>query len=383
MGTHACTRIQNENDYIEMHTRWDGFPQEIKQDLNNLFNDWEATHAKLVETSTVVDCANYHQWIKDLGQFIQHSKINPTVESLSALFCMKCLVHHHVLPFRNEASKKTNDYWGENNPDVVAIINGNEFSFNKKKKIKNTQENSIEEGFSIVRLITSTQEGVFLDVKVKNFNDQDFLNTVFSLPQLWRNFHFSTRVKQENYNDSTNIIDRYNNKFVQFYNAPEGYSFLSKGRVKSEDEIINNVSSRIPFDLYINSLATHLFMRDPGNILPLTKGQQNHNIEPVATVEVCGNRLSLIAVQLSNISINDLEAKKDMLYKFVDYVRENEQPFCDRYDINMDYNELLILEDKYKLALDYEKGLVKYFMTSIESIDNKNTAIKKANFKII
>lgn len=370
MGTHACTRIQNDNDYIEMHTRWDGFPQEIKESLNNLFNDWEATHAKLVETATVIDCSNYHEWIKDLGQFITQTKAMPTVESMSALFCMKSLVHHHVLPFSNKESKELNDYWGESNPDVVAIVKGNDITFNKKKKIKNAKENSIEDGFSIVRLQTLEAEGVFVDVKVKNFNEQEFLNTVFTLPQLWRNFHFSTRVKQSDYKNTTNIVHGYNNKFTQFYNTPKGYAVFSSKNINSKEDIIDNIMSIIPFDFYVNTLATHLFMRSPGNILPLTKGQQNHNIEPVATVEIYGNRLHLLAVEFA--SMPDLETKKDMLYKMVDYLKQNEQPFCEKYDIDLEYNELLLLQDKYKLALDYEKGLVKYFMTSIEQIDNKD-----------
>lgn len=41
MGTPATTRIASENDYIEHHTRWDGYPDDIKKNIISMVERWE------------------------------------------------------------------------------------------------------------------------------------------------------------------------------------------------------------------------------------------------------------------------------------------------------------------------------------------------------
>ena len=43
MGTRATTRIQSKDDFIELYTRWDGFPGEIKSNLKSIFDIWKFT----------------------------------------------------------------------------------------------------------------------------------------------------------------------------------------------------------------------------------------------------------------------------------------------------------------------------------------------------
>lgn len=367
MGTHACTRIQKEKDYIETHTRWDGFPSEIKRNLKNLISLWENTHKELEQNCSKMPATNYLQWIDNLGQFIAKTKANPTLESVCALFCAKSLVHHHVFPVENEASKELNSYWGEGSPDVVAVLQEDKsYLFNKTKKIKTAKSREIESGYSIVR-IYKEEKGAYVDVKVKDFDQQEFLNIFFTLPQLWRNIHISTRVPREDNYKTTPILNDYNHKLQYFYNRPKSYGMFDRD-IQSKEDIIDNVNSMIPFDLYINALATHLFIASPGKILPLTKGQQNHNLTPVASITILNNRLSILSIDFNEEKT--IEQKTDMLYKVVDYLKEDEQLFADMYVVSPEFNTMGLLEDSYSMFIEYEAGLVNYFMSTIEASDN-------------
>lgn len=81
MGTHATLRIQKSNDYIELHSRWDAFPQEMIENLFNLEEDY----------TKIIDFIKYNikdndgfsilkEWINDFEKLIENYKKNKNIE---------------------------------------------------------------------------------------------------------------------------------------------------------------------------------------------------------------------------------------------------------------------------------------------------------------
>lgn len=386
MGTRACTRIQSKDDYIEMATRWDGFPDEIKEHLTNLINEWESTHAILKSKNSVMLGNAYANWIDDLGALIADAKVNPTIEKLTVLFCAKSFTHHHVMP----CSKQENSlkYWGAGFPNVVASINNykevvdassnnsNEVSytsllFDKEPIHINVASKDIEDEYSIVRIVDIQDNEYYVDIKVKNYEHQEFLNKVLSINQLWRNIHYSTQVEMAS-DDITSILWSYNSTIERFYSNVCHLEKDSESYNKALQKSISSVNRMIPFDMSINSLATHFCIVQPGKAFPLTVAQQNHQEQPVAIIKIINSRLSDFSIDFTGLN---QEQKIELMNEAYTYLLDEEYDFEEINGVEADHGHIgigviaedqnIVVKENDELYFAYENNLCHYLTSTI------------------
>jgi hypothetical protein len=408
MGTHACTRIQKDGDFIEMHTRWDGFPDEIKANLKGAVASWEAlssyTLEQIKEKGLVLP--ELEKWAKDVQVWMQDVKANPTAEAYAAMLCNESFNHHHVLPVHTEASADTLDYWGYDNPDVVMTIKGqDDFLYTKKSKINasKVKETPVSEEFFMVRIkdeseanvgADNLQEHTFLDIKVKDMTQDEFRQVVLSLPVFWLELHNLVRqpaFDRENeevrnqqfafYKENPLVRSISDYKLQHFYSASKKYDDMRDGVLRSQEKLLDNICSSIPFDFGSNVLASHLYFLSAGKIQPMTRGEElwasKQSADKFLQVGVLNDeqRTNLIVMQDSK-----LEMSADWLNTYVDSTVERFTRLTNQLNKDFTYGvqpQYVITEGK-NVGFNYEKSMLAYFhlLTTVDHDMKPNKKLK-------
>ncbi len=343
MGTHATLRIQKSNDYIELHSRWDGFPQEMIENLFNLEEDY----------TKIIDFIKYNikdndgfsilkEWINDFEKLIENYKKNKNIELTTLLFSTRSFSHFSPLPHKAEESLL--DYWGKDEPDLALYLENFSFLgevYDEENDDYITQEipkvsvikKDIEDKYKILRIYSSEEEA-YLDLKYYNLEDKEVIEKILLLPFFLKEI---TTVFEHNLNLKNNII--WNSLFrtlTSFYNSKNESSRYYRFGFRNDKELLEDLISSIPFDIFVNQLSIHLMLLFAGKMLPITNAEALSDYKPDIILNLKNDRLSNISFDISNqnldiqnikSNLNNFEAQYSKQFKVspidVDYIKLN------------------------------------------------------------
>jgi len=372
MGTHASTRIANEHDYIEHHTRWDGFPPEIVESIKSLPTAWQEAIDNIKEklNSDEQGTFSLKDWTVSFEKLLHEYTANPTIEAASVLLCFLSFSHHHVLP--NKASDDLLNYWGEGNPDVTAQLVGNDFVYTYQEDYDaddvvhptiEPKPKQISPEFKVMRIYAINNEGKLLDTdyvdfKYKNLTEEDLFKTVLTLP-LSRT--------ECNALDSIDSLVRLTRKLSAFYKPSGEYALYRREedkprsldeRKNSIEESVDYALSMIPFDLDVTAFGKHITLAQPGNIYPLTKGERLSHYDISFKIGIYDGRMNQVYCNIPN---KDEEDISDLVQNIANYYGQR----CDHFDhyhkIDSieDIQFIKLIHDDVFYGINYEETLIK------------------------
>lgn len=403
MGTPATTRIANEHDYIEHHTRWDGFPDEIIGYMKKLSSNWENALELFKEkiTDDSQGTVGLTEWASNFQKLIEQHEKEPTIETTSLLLCFLSFTHHHVLP--HKAPDDLLSYWGEEEPDVTAQLINGVFTYSKSDEYNDEDEENTEaveqpevnvvvknipDDFKVMRIYHLNKEGQlteddYVDFKYKDITEEDLFASVLHLPLFLRDVYTLTKItrterKNKDYKDDS--LTRLFQKIAEFYQPTSEYIRYGRDshdkirtlaeRKKSISDSLDNADSMIPFDLYTSSLGNHIALANPGKVFPLTKGESLSEYTVSFKVAMFDNRLNSIYCNIPNKSeeemlslLNDVTLRFDFrMHRFNNYHKVDNiseqieflQLICDETYLGIHYEETLIslMENQYSIEMN-------------------------------
>lgn len=403
MGTPAATRISKNNDYIELHTRWDGIPDVIKDQILNIPVEWQTSIDlfKKSITDTAFESPLIREWLMDLETTLHEYVQSPDLEKAALFFAGRSFVHHHPLPVDTGDSNLL-EYWGKGNPDVVAKL-GDTITFEQSEHY-NEDDDLVESDVSAVDLFAKninkdykvlriemleiddeTGEVIpthsYIDLKYKNINEDELRGEILLLPLFWRDLYTVSKKVEDDLNTSgdkkhfnqmmNKPLLKLTRKLKSFYTTTKKYTafgcdptdkvFTSKEKIEARENIIDLVEGLIPFDMYTNSLATQLAVRFPGKVFFMTASENLSNPTPDMTVYLSGDGMSKLFV-----TVNDEHEATQFLTDVQSTFKARESKFL--LDHNLVDNQKtypLIHDDKNLLiGIDYE-------MTVIDVMENQ------------
>ncbi len=369
-------RIYNKNktDFIDLHNRnFDGDIIRVKKELKNQKIYWKNFIAQIQADliNTEYDFEELMAWSERFEQFLKVDDYFPSFENLSALFIMKAFNQHHILPNYNHDSKQLLEFWGYKEPNLNLVFDGVKSNFTAKfyDIVLEPKKVDLKE-FKIVRIQTHDENGktIFTDIKIRNFDRKQFLFDILTLPEFWRNFHFVSRKKKI---DGAIKDPAYelNKSLNLFYTPNKNFSIISQIG-KNKKEIFENVKSESPFNLYVNSLAMHIFFTQPGLALPLTAKEQlwSNNNEPAMTITINQNEVNLLTINYSSNSIEN----KSTLEEFSEQFSEREQMFAKFFDLGQYSGGQYLLTTHEEFAFVYETNMIALFDSLTKLDKHKN-----------
>jgi uncharacterized protein YxjI len=380
MGTPATTRIANENDYIEHHTRWDGFPEEIKDKMISMSDRWEFAIEQLKEklNDDNQGTVGLTKWVEDFEQALIDYKTNPKIDMSSMLLCFHSFAHHHVLP------TKTNDdilsYLGEDSPDITAQILNGEFTYtfdeDGNQPVVEVIRKEIPAGFKVMRIHAIDDDGKlvddnYVDFKYKNISEDDLFASIIHLPLFLRDIYTLTKMTRTEKKSLVGQLDPLTmllQKMAEFYKPTTEYVRFSSSevdairtkaeRLQSIQESLEAAHSMIPFDLDITSFGSQIAFANPGNVLPLTKGEQLSEYDISFKVGLFESRLNYIYCNIPNKEENDMLALLNDVVLHFDYRmhRFNTYHKVDNIGDNVQFSKLL--SDEVFFGMPYEATII-------------------------
>lgn len=385
MGTHASTRIANEHDYIEHHTRWDGFPPEIVESIQSLPTAWQTAIENIKEKLNADELGTFalKNWAISFEKLLNDYIEKPTIEATSLLLCFLSFSHHHVLP--NAASNDLLGYWGEDNPDVTAQLLGNSFvytyqeDYDADEVVHPTIElasKQITSEFKVMRIYSVDNDGNMLDTdyvdfKYKNMTEEELFSTVLKLPLFMRDLYTVTKMSSSEKEAIDHDIDSLvslTRKLSQFYKPTSEYALYSRNendkirnkneRKKSIEDTKDYAVSMIPFDLDVTTLGTHISLSQPGNIFPLTKAERLGRYEISFKVGLYSSRLNDI---FCNIPNKEADEVVELVQSVANHYEERINHFDHYHKIDsIDNIQFMKLEqNEVFYGISYEETLIK------------------------
>lgn len=353
MGTSACIRIIKDGDYIEHHSRWDGFYDVFQKKVDSISVSWQNSINHIRDNVN----KDYHsplleEWLDSIEGLVAQNQLNPTIENTSVLLSAADFSHYHPLPIDTVGSRDMNDYWGIDNPQFSAKITGNgkiKYSENPNQKVAVRDMNTSLSEYDIIR-ITSIEEGseldTYIDLKVRKGYIPLVVEKVYRLPQLYRDILQVSRlplsmrkevhVKGGLFSLAQSLKDYYNpleyfDKMKKIHHENESWDMSTKASRKLDyDMVLDEVLSSIPMDMTISSFSSQVCMSCPGIVLPLTKKEQLSDYKPVYHMYLDESRLPNVFLELHGIdwlkivngAITDEEGYRD--HHGIDYFPELE-----------------------------------------------------------
>lgn len=420
MGTHATTRIATENDYIEHHTRWDGFPTEIAYAINHSISRWKQSVIILKEKLKDHDSAILQEWIADLEDFLNKSESNLTLEAASVMLCNRSFTAHHILPF--SAPDNLLSYWGKGNPDLTAFIKDNKFDFKthyeESEDYEDDSLDSVEQeieipngaidSISVIPKRISSEYKVarvynnsdtsgspdYVDIKYKDISEIDLVKKIIRLPQLMRDIYSVIKapisVQYDNMNTYNLPIFSLVNKLGYFYTPTKNYSRFrsrydnekdtartSKGREQDKLSVLDDIRSLIPFDFSIENVSIHLSLATMNKVAPLTEAERLSDY-PISLFIVVGqdSRLSKLYASIPELNY---DSHISVLDECMNEIKEHEIKYKTQHNLsieNLNIGEYLHgtdVEGKPFIGFNYESNLVDLMLDEYDiELQNKN-----------
>lgn len=412
MGTSACTRISANNDYIELHTRWDGFHKEISDDVNNLLTEWKAAFNFLKESIQKNNQGTFGltEWISNLEQLINDYESNKTIENLTVLLSSRSFSHHQVLLHKADyidfKGNKANglNYQGKDNPTMTFNIENGKvdskvheihFDYTLNEEVDaaplipiQLTPKSIDPIYKVARISKVMENGEFdpnyyLDVKFKDMTDEKLAFLVMRLPQFFRDVYTVTKEVYEDtdayYDKSFKPIYRLGQKFSYYYDITKKYNSepsskkakncstqknrTSEERAKSKEDLLNMINRIIPLDFGVSAMATHLFITGVGQILPVTEAEKLSDYPISVNIGVLDSRLAHVVVNIPGKNEGEMT---ELLDKCTNSIAIHEVDFNKHHNLDIK----LELGEYFKgipglshpfIGIPYEKNLIHFF----------------------
>ncbi len=332
MGTRATTRICNDTDYIQTYTRWDGFEEDIKWDLENLISNWRSSldYFKKKLENEPKGVLNMSKWVSDFENLLDEASKNPSIDLYTLLFCIKSFNHHHPLTICDDDINL-----GDDVPDFIMKYDGfgnNTFintEDNDCNEILNVEikAKDISSEYRVMRIYMADSNGelnkkAYTDLKYRNISEKEIFDHFINMPLFWRDFYNVGKEKKdillsERPNDlGNNNIFRLLRKISYFYKGTDQYSaFKNREPIKVDDEsrlirtqeICEDIIALIPFDMYANVFGTHLALSLPGKVMPLTKAESISEYEISLEFCIIDERASYIFCNIPSLSDEEMK----------------------------------------------------------------------------
>lgn len=330
MGTRAKTAIHHQEDRITVYTNHDGYHDVIKNDIKNLTDDYHQS-VELLRTLISSDNHVLSPWLQNLELLLQSHATQPTVNTTSALLCMKELQSH------NPCDR-------DSNPDLCAHFTPKKvWQFRQLAAPK--KATMVDPDYYVVRLLNGDPEELvdgnlsFVDCKIHRSVDIHTLNdAVVQLPLFWRTFLQTVNLPY--YSFATDIqrkairypLFKIQQTLKQLY-YPHSYfqSLFTFNRDKpstfeeQHHQLQQIAHSMIPLSLHAGSFLSHLMIRFPGFVYPLSTKEKLSQPAITHSFFIDTERLNNIwiplqttdewaAMQQSNLSLNQLIEQEEEYY---------------------------------------------------------------------
>lgn len=381
MGTPATTRIASENDYIEHHTRWDGFPEEIKEKMISMVDRWDLAIASLKEklNDDNQGTVSLTKWVDDFEQALNDYKANPTIEMSSMLLCFLSFTHHHILP--NKSTHDMLSYWGEDCPDITAQLLDGEFTYSigedGPQPVVDVVRKEIAAEFKVMRIYAVDEDGKlsddhYVDFKYKNINEEELFASIIQLPLFLRDIYTLTKMSKTEKKSLEYKLDPLTSmlqKMAEFYKPTTEYLRFSgsdsdvvrtaEERRAAMEDSLDWCQSMIPFDLDITSFGNQIALTNPGNVVPVTKGERLSDYEISFKVAMYDSRNNYIYCNIPNKEESEMLTLLNDVVLHFDY-RMHRFNNCHKVDnVAEPVQFSKLLSDEVFLGLAYEETIVK------------------------
>lgn len=320
MGTRAFFSITDNTDHIPLYTRWDGFEEEIKADILELDRIHQSNIDVLKNNFNLSPFMT--QWFIEYQELIQEYKNNPNVSLTAKLLSMLSFVHSSPEPIFKDKDTLSFD---NNSYDFNFNIKTNKKSKNAKinlhiNEIKNFKILRVYHDENIITTKDSLDNKPYIDLKFKNIDNNELAKQIHLLPFFIRDFHVSfLPFYKKNDFPFIKLLRTISNFYNDQYQLLSYKEYKKTNSFEDEKKMIEDkfehARSMIPFDLYLKNFCTHLFLRFPTQVEPLTYSEAVYSnaIEPDVQIFLCGNRFYYIGSNTEK-SIIEEEAKKQIKY---------------------------------------------------------------------
>lgn len=365
MGTPAKIDFRDGRDVIELFTRWDGFSEDIRNHIKQTIENWQKSVDFLEQALPGTPSGQGYtlKWVERLKKALAQHRAHPSARSLATLYVGRSFTHAHPIYRDLKDGEDRNGYWREGEPDVECKMNEVGVPQFNKKRVPPEAE-IVPEEWETLRLIevdaSSTEAtGNEVDVKYRAGHRHEVLEALVRIPQLYRNLHQVCKVKfEEGYWEEVNKAGwirqmRSINKMDAYYRpAPPYDRFLGKAknlnfstaedRAKLAKEIMLNVESLLPMEVFVATIPNHLcfalpdIVRLPGSI------EQTQAGDPDITVLVDDSRVP-------SIFINGVDQDMEFLRSTHEAVMQDEAEYRAAHGIpyGPEYKPSFVRFEKY------------------------------------
>lgn len=378
MGSSTSTKIINHNDSINVFTRWDGFREEIQNDLNNLTEIWNNQIyliKKLFDEKGDLGTSEIKEWIVQMELFINNYSINRSVDTACVLLSNINLNHNRPIPYAGD--KEYLNYLGFKQADNIYNIQTNKFVENYKnnkasvdnlkdfKTCKIESENKQKIGFKFKDL---TEEEILLDICLMPL----FIRDLYTIAkELFYKNKYEPSFFEEINKRSIPFL-KYCMKLNMLYSPTSHYSIRENDKVFTEEEKEADLKNKIyeaiafsPLEFNDGTLINFLSLKHPGKILPLTNNEINLNKK---------SDLKIFMPNENSIEIIGEHLTDKFRTSLVKQFNDKEKYFASNYGLLEPNKNFVIALDKKenKLTVDIIRSLV-YVMNNQRDIEQINT----------
>lgn len=381
MGSSTSTKIVDNNDSINVFTRWDGFKEDIGNDLNNLSEIWSNQIyliKKLFNEKGDLGTYGIKEWIVDMELLINNYSLNKTVDTACVLLSNINLNHNRPIPYAGD--KEYLNYLGFKQADNIYNIQKNTFVENYKKKRDNQSIDNLKD-FKICEI--SSEDKQKIGFKFKDLTEEEILLDICLIPLFIRDIYtiskefFYKKKYDHSFFEKINIRSvpflKYFLKLNMLYSPTSHYSIRENDKVFTEEEKEADLKNKIyeaiafsPLEFNDGTLINFLSLKHPGKILPLTNN------------EISLNKKSDLKIYMPNensIEIDDEYLTDKFRTSLVKQFNDKEKYFVSNYGLpEANKNFVIALNEKEnRLTVDIIRSLV-YVMNNQRDIEQINIA---------
>lgn len=379
MGSSTSTKIVDNNDSINVFTRWDGFKEDIGNDLNNLSEIWSNQIyliKKLFNEKGDLGTYGIKEWIVDMELLINNYSLNKTVDTACVLLSNINLNHNRPIPYAGD--KEYLNYLGFKQADNIYNIKKNTFVENYKKKRDNQSIDNLKD-FKICEISSEGKQKI--GFKFKDLTEEEILLDICLIPLFIRDIYtiskefFYKKKYDHSFFEKINIRSvpflKYCLKLNMLYSPTSHYSIRENDKVFTEEEKEADLKNKIyeaiafsPLEFNDGTLINFLSLKHPGKILPLTNN------------EISLNRKSDLKIYMPNensIEIDDEYLTDKFRTSLVKQFNDKEKYFVSNYGLpEANKNFVIALNKKEnRLTVDIIRSLV-YVMNNQRDIEQIN-----------
>lgn len=348
MGTSAYTKISNKHDYIDTYTRYDGFLDQMEASVVNASVNWGNG---LNEFNKRLNAKPYkveymEEWSSELGKFLSVYKTNPTIESITSLYCLKSLISDQLsingLGYGHNIDYKLKVFLKDDNSIII----------NNDKYKTEVVHREISPEFKVGRISLFRDQNFnsphYIDFKFKDIDTVELVKQIIALPQFFRNLYSVIKLKDQeieddktllnlqifNYNHLLSYFSKGTNEYfspLRLDKSPEGSLPRSREQKEKEfDKVISKIQGGYTFSLWENGFLNHLLLRFPNKVLPITEAEKGSEYSIDLNIGIIDKDAKDIVI---NIPDKDLKFHSTLINEIVFTLMEKENEFNEQHGL--------------------------------------------------